>query len=111
MTESTIVQTYVDLALSTPSATDEQLSSALQNAGISIDHAERAIAFVPMAFARVVLRGAAFPEEFIIRDPDTDLIAVAVSLRSEFSWPRWRLPRSSARLMIARCKLLDVAPK
>src|SRR5262245_13944949 len=71
MTESTIVQTYVDLTLSRPSATDEQLSSALQDAGIATDHAERAIAFVPMAFVRVVLRGATFPDEFLFRDPDT----------------------------------------
>jgi hypothetical protein len=57
MAERSIVQRYIDLALSRQSARDEQLLSALPDAGISIDRAERAIAFVPMAFARVVLKG------------------------------------------------------
>ena len=69
MTESSIVQAFIDLAIAMPNATEDDLSQGLQRSGIEIGLAERAIVFVPMACARVVLKGAKFPEEFELRDP------------------------------------------
>ena len=73
MTESSIVQAYIDLAVAKAHASEDDLSSDLQRAGFEIGLAERAIAFVPMAFARLVLQGAKFPDEFEIQDPDSGL--------------------------------------
>ena len=71
MIEKAIVQTYIDTLAVSPNATDDQLSELLQQAGLEIDQAERAIAFVPTAFARVALKGATFSAGFEIRDPET----------------------------------------
>jgi hypothetical protein len=68
---ASVVQTLITAVLSMPECTDDELSLALQRTGVEKECAERAIAFVPMAFARTLLRGATFPEEFEIRDFDS----------------------------------------
>jgi hypothetical protein len=62
------VQTLLEVMQSRAEADDDDLSGALQGAGLSLAVAERTLAFVPMACARVVLRGAQFPDVYLIPD-------------------------------------------
>jgi hypothetical protein len=58
------VQTLLEIMQSRPAADDDHLSRALQGAGLNVEVAERTLAFVPMACARVILRGAQFPDVY-----------------------------------------------
>jgi hypothetical protein len=60
------VQTLFEVMQSMPAADDDDLSRALQDAGLSAAVAERTLAFVPMACARVISRGAQFPGAYLI---------------------------------------------
>jgi hypothetical protein len=62
------VQTLLEIMQSRPEASDNDLSRALQNAGFSVAIAERTLAFVPMACARVILRSAQFSGVYLIPD-------------------------------------------
>jgi len=60
------VQTFLEIMQSRPAADDDDLSLALQRAGLSVAAAERTLAFVPMACAQVILHGARFSDVYLI---------------------------------------------
>jgi hypothetical protein len=68
------VEAFVRLSHERPDADEDELVQALIAHGFSEDEAERALAFVPMAFGRVLLAPSipVFPDTYEIRDPDSD---------------------------------------
>src|SRR5687768_12536270 len=70
MSLGTAVQDLIDVACALRDATDDALSRALVNRGHSADLAERLVAFVPMALARVILArgGVVLPAAYEIRE-------------------------------------------
>lgn len=68
------VAAFVRLSRERPDADEDELVQALIGEGFSEDEAERALAFVPMAFGRFLLAPSipVFPDTYEIRDPDCD---------------------------------------
>jgi hypothetical protein len=65
------IVTCVDALTEASNAEEDSLVASLTRGGLSAELAERLVAFVPMAFARVVLeqRGARFSDDYEVRDP------------------------------------------
>src|SRR5262245_9638619 len=68
------VEVFVRLSREIPDADEDQLVQAMIGKGLSEEEAERALAFVPMAFGRYLLAPfiPVFPDTYEIRDPDSD---------------------------------------
>ena len=66
------IAAFVDVVTAAPDAQEDSIVAALTAQGFSGALAERLVAFVPLAFARVVLeeRGARFSEGYQMRDLD-----------------------------------------
>ena len=72
-TTDELVGLFVEEVLARPNAEASELEAFLRAADVDPDTAECLIAFVPMAFAHVILGnlGVALPSDFILRDLDT----------------------------------------
>jgi hypothetical protein len=74
MAMETLVERFVNAFLANPAAEPDVLVNLLRREGISAEEAECLLAFVPMAFAHVLLgpMGVRLPSRFQAWDPDTN---------------------------------------
>jgi len=74
---SELVDAFVQQALQHPQGSTDELVTSLRAIDIDDETAECLVAFVPMAFAHVILGdlGVALPSAFLLRDPDTGATA------------------------------------
>jgi hypothetical protein len=74
MAMETLVEKFVDVFLGNLTANPDVLVHLLEDEGISSEEAECLLAFVPMAFAHVLLgpMGVGLPSGFQAWDPDTN---------------------------------------
>jgi hypothetical protein len=93
-----LVRVFVEAALAQPNAQTDELVASLKARQVDAEAAECLVAFVPMAFAHVMLGdlGVTLPTAFLLKDPVTGTTARGV-LRDE---PIFRKACKRARSML-----------